>query len=187
MSRDAGEVPDAVQAASALEIKRRYMELRPQLRRIYTAMRDITQLTQAAPLGLFPVPGTDPLLDGVPYHTLMLDFGPESVDGWLAGLVAAELGMGASEPLLDREAREAVLGARRVALTKLEFGLLDALAQREGKPVSRATLMEDVWGYRYDGDSNVVEVAVAGLRKKLGDRAALVETVHGIGYRLRRP
>jgi DNA-binding response OmpR family regulator len=45
-------------------------------------------------------------------------------------------------------------------------------------------LLADVWGYDYDGGSNVVDVVVRSLRKKLGERAALIEAVRGTGYRL---
>ena len=59
------------------------------------------------------------------------------------------------------------------------------LREREGRPVSRESLLRDVWGYEWTGGSNVVEVAVSGLRRKLGDRAGALETVRGVGYRLR--
>ena len=51
--------------------------------------------------------------------------------------------------------------------------------------VAREALLRDVWGYEWTGGSNVVEVAVSGLRRKLGARAAALETVRGVGYRLR--
>ena len=59
------------------------------------------------------------------------------------------------------------------------------LNAREGKDVSRSELLRDVWGTRYEGGSNVVDAVVRTLRKKLGDQAARVETVSGVGYRLR--
>jgi DNA-binding response OmpR family regulator len=117
------------------------------------------------------------------YHLNVNDFGPESVDGWLAGLVAAELGVDVPE-VLDRRARVLVLGKDRVPLTRLEFGLLEYLLDREGQAVSRASLMQDVWGNRYTG-SNVIEAVVRSLRKKLRERASCVETVSGVGYRFR--
>ena len=123
--------------------------------------------------------------DGDIYSTAMLDFGPSSVDGWLARLVASELGIEDDE-LLDTAARELVLNGRRVSLTKLEFGLMEYLQMHPGKAVSRVSLLENVWQQRYDGGSNVVDVVVRSLRKKLGDRASVIETVQGIGYRLRR-
>jgi two-component system, OmpR family, alkaline phosphatase synthesis response regulator PhoP len=78
-----------------------------------------------------------------------------------------------------------VLDGERVALTKLECDLLDYLSDREGQPVSREALLREVWGYDWNGGANVVEVAVSQLRRKLGQRASLLETVRGVGYRLR--
>ena len=87
---------------------------------------------------------------------------------------------------LDGDARELVLDGRRIALTKLECDVLRHLRERGGRPVTRESLLRDVWGYEWTGGSNVVEVAVSGLRRKLGDRAAAaLETARGAGYRLR--
>jgi len=115
----------------------------------------------------------------------MLDFGPSSVDGWLARLVASELGV-AGDDLLDRAARELVLNGRRVNLTRLEFGVMEYLQQRAGEAVPRVALLENVWEQNFDGGSNVVDVVIRALRKKLRDRASVIETVQGVGYRLRR-
>lgn len=60
------------------------------------------------------------------------------------------------------------------------------LYQREDRAVTRTSLLEEVWGYDYEGDSNVVDVVIRSLRKKLGERASLIETVRGVGYRFRR-
>jgi DNA-binding response OmpR family regulator len=108
------------------------------------------------------------------------------VDEWLARIAASELGI-PQDDLLDLEAHELVVDGQRVALTRLEYQLMHYLMQREGKAVSRAELLADVWGYGYAGDSNVVEVAVAALRRKLGDGAAVLTTVRGVGYRYRHP
>jgi DNA-binding response OmpR family regulator len=59
------------------------------------------------------------------------------------------------------------------------------LYEREGKVVTRASLVQDVWGYSYVGGSNVVDVVIRSLRKKLGDRSSMIETVTGAGYRFR--
>ena len=59
------------------------------------------------------------------------------------------------------------------------------LVDREGQPVARDTLLRDVWGYEWTGGSNVVDVAISGLRRKLGDRAGALQTVRGVGYRFR--
>jgi DNA-binding response OmpR family regulator len=59
--------------------------------------------------------------------------------------------------------------------------------EREGQAVPRSALLDDVWHDTYQGGSNVVDVVVRSLRKKLGSRAAAIETVTRVGYRLRRP
>lgn len=71
-------------------------------------------------------------------------------------------------------------------LTRLEFGVLSYLRQRDGRVVDRASLLRDVWGYE-DGGSNVIEAVVRSLRRKLGDRAPAIETVRGVGYRFTSP
>jgi DNA-binding response OmpR family regulator len=74
---------------------------------------------------------------------------------------------------------------RRIGLTRLEFGVMQYLVEREGKAVSRSGLLSDVWGYAYEGGSNVVDAAIRSLRKKLGQNATQIETVSGVGYRYR--
>lgn len=187
LSRESGEAPSSVQGAMLLEIKRLYMEMRPQLRRIYCAQRDIeTQEAALQHLGFRRIAEADVELDGATYHTIMLDFGPSSIDGWLSSLVAAELGVEEKDEILDAEARELVVDGQRLGLTPLEFAVMNYLYQREGKAVTRVSLLADVWGYNYEGGSNVVDVVVRSLRKKLGERASMIETVTGVGYRFRR-
>jgi DNA-binding response OmpR family regulator len=117
------------------------------------------------------------------YTSVGLDFGAESVDGWLAGLVADELGI-ASDVRVDPDAHEVRLNGHTVQLTPLEFGVLECLQRHEGKAVSRATLLDEVWGYDSDVGSNVVDVVVRRVREKLGDQASSLETIRGSGYRL---
>jgi hypothetical protein len=186
LSWDEGEAPSPVQAACWLDIKRTYMELRPNLRRVYLTVRDLTPYAPVAlRLGFSPLSECNADMDRLPYHTAMLDFGPSSVDGWISDLVAAELGM-EDEKLLDTEARELVLDGTRVNLTKLEFDVLHYLSQNDGKALSRDRLLDDVWGLSYHGGSNVVDVVIRALRKKIGTRADMIETVRGVGYRLRK-
>ena len=59
------------------------------------------------------------------------------------------------------------------------------LESRPGEAVSRSELLGNVWGHDYDGGSNVVDAVVRGLRKKCGEHADILETVRGVGYRLR--
>ena len=118
------------------------------------------------------------------FHSAMLDFGPGSVDGWICNLLAAELGI-TEDRLLDGATRELIAGDQRIPLTPLEFRLVEMLEGRPGEPVSRAELLREVWGHGYEGGSNVVDALVRGLRKKCGDAASMIETVRGVGYRLR--
>lgn len=183
LDRDQGEAPSPVQAALWLDLKRYYMELRPELRRLYSTVKDLaTWGPITASLGFELVPGGPIAFDGTDYHLAMLDFGPSSVDGWLAKVVAAELQI-EDDSILDVSQRQLVLDGRRVDLTKLEFEVLNYLYERQGKVVRRTALLHDVWGFDYAGGSNVIEALVRSLRKKLGERAAWIETIRGIGYR----
>lgn len=184
LSREHGEEPSPVQAACWLDIKRTYMEMRPHLRRVYLTVHDLaTYAPVAQKLCFQPLLAGEIKLDGVVYNSAMLDLGPSSVDGWLAGLAAAELGVEEGTSL-DRQAHELVLDGMRIKLTKLEFEVFLYLYQRNGQAVTRASLIEDVWGFKHTG-SNVVEAAVRSLRKKLGSRASAIETIRGSGYRFR--
>ncbi len=82
---------------------------------------------------------------------------------------------------VDVLAHRAVLGGRPVPLSARELALLIAFARHRGMVLSRAQLLDLVWGLDSDPGSNVVEVYVAALRRKIGP--AFVETVRGIGYR----
>jgi uncharacterized protein (DUF934 family) len=185
LDADRGEAPGAVQAACWLDVKRAYMALRPALRRMYVVVHDVpTYWPVVEQLGFRPITEAPVTLDGVDYTSVALDFGPGSVDGWLAGLVAAELGV-VDEPTVDEDARELSVQGRRVALTPLEFALFRHLCQREGRTVSRPELLREVWGTDFTGGSNVVDAVVRSVRHKLGPAAMVVETVRGSGYRLR--
>ena len=184
LGEDGGEGPSPIQAACWLDVKRTYMALRPDLRRVYTAVRAIEVFAPiVTQLGFLPV-GEAVEVDDAVYHSAVLDFGPASVDGWLADLAADELGV--QDVLrLDRDAGEVVVDGRRVALTPLEFGVLDHLHAKRGKVVSRSSVLREVWGYDTAGGSNVVDSVIRALRKKLGPQAGSIETVRGFGYRSR--
>jgi DNA-binding response OmpR family regulator len=78
-----------------------------------------------------------------------------------------------------------VLDGRGVDLSRLELDVLRHLQRREGVAVTRDELLREVWGHEWTGaSSNVVEAVISGLRRKMGDRAATLETVRGVGYRL---
>jgi two-component system response regulator QseB len=84
---------------------------------------------------------------------------------------------------LDLRTRRASSNARTTELTAREFTMLEVLMRHAGQVLSREQLLSHVWGYDYDPGSNVVDVYVGYLRKKLGQAA--IETVRGMGYRLR--
>lgn len=90
--------------------------------------------------------------------------------------------MRAGDIALDIRTRRASIGGRTVELTAREFGLLQTFLRHPDQVLSREQLLSHVWGYDFDPGSNVVEVYVRALRKKLGDAA--IETVRGMGYRL---
>jgi two-component system copper resistance phosphate regulon response regulator CusR len=84
---------------------------------------------------------------------------------------------------LDLAARQARLGTHAVDLSDREFKLLRRLLECAGEVVSRERLLSEVWGYHFDPRSNVVDVCVRRLRKKLGPGSP-IETVRHAGYRL---
>lgn len=86
---------------------------------------------------------------------------------------------------LDPAAHSVKVGDEPVILTAKEFALLEFLLRRPDQVLSRSALLEGVWDFAYDGASNVVDVYVGYLRKKLGDEGARIEAVRGVGYRLR--
>ncbi len=85
---------------------------------------------------------------------------------------------------IDLIGRKVHRHAERIDLTGKEFGLLSVLARRQGQLLSRTQLAELVWDMKFDGGSNVVEVAIRRLRSKLDDPfpAKLLHTVRGMGY-----
>ncbi|HZD71129.1 MAG TPA: winged helix-turn-helix domain-containing protein [Actinomycetes bacterium] len=185
LTREAGDGPCGAQAACWRDLKRGYMELRPRLRRNYaTTNCPEVYAPVLAPLHGGPIPDGVVEIDGRAYHGAFLDFGPSSVDGWLTRIAAEELGL-PEDDLLDVPRRQLLVDGRRIDLTSLEFEMLHYLRQHEGATVPRHALLADVWGYQADIGSNVVEAVVHSLRKKLGDRASMIETVRGVGYRLR--
>ena len=84
---------------------------------------------------------------------------------------------------LDLHAREVRIDGRSVELTAREFALLETFMRHRGEVLSQPQLLDQVWGYDHEPSSNVVEVYVAYLRKKL--RPDVIETVRDMGYRFR--
>ncbi len=93
----------------------------------------------------------------------------------------------AGDLTVDPARRIARRGEREMELTRREFDLLEVLARNEGIVLSRSQLLERVWGYDFEIDSNVVDVFVGYLRRKLesDDEPRLIQTVRGVGFVLR--
>jgi DNA-binding response OmpR family regulator len=83
---------------------------------------------------------------------------------------------------LDLRTRHARVDGETVELTAREFALLETLMRHPGQVLTREQLLSHVWGYQYDPGSNVVDVYVGYLRRKLGEDA--IETSRGMGYRM---
>jgi two-component system response regulator QseB len=88
----------------------------------------------------------------------------------------------AGKIVLDLRTRRASTDGRTVDLTAREFTMLEVLIRHAGQVLSREQLLSHVWGYDYDPGSNVVDVYIGYLRRKLGSNS--IETVRGMGYRL---
>jgi DNA-binding response OmpR family regulator len=88
----------------------------------------------------------------------------------------------AGDIVLDLRTRRASTAGHTIDLTAREFTMLEVLIRHAGQVLSREQLLSHVWGYDYDPGSNVVDVYVGYLRRKLGSGA--IETVRGMGYRL---
>lgn len=85
--------------------------------------------------------------------------------------------------MLDLRTRQSWVGDRHAELSAREFIMAETFLRHPGQVVSREQLLKQVWGYDYDPGSNIVDVYVGYLRKKLG--SDVIETVRGMGYRLR--
>ena len=99
------------------------------------------------------------------------------------------------EPILSRGpltlklvTRQALLDGKLLALTRLEFDLLAHLLKSPAsQPASRQELLAAVWNYPQEVETRTLDKHVETLRRKLGARGELIETVHGVGYRLAEP
>ncbi|MBL8348454.1 MAG: heavy metal response regulator transcription factor [Rubrivivax sp.] len=90
---------------------------------------------------------------------------------------------------VDTRRRRVVRDGRRIELSAKEFALLELLARRRGEVLARALIASLVWDINFDGDSNVIDVAIRRLRAKVDDgfERKLIRTVRGMGYVLDEP
>ncbi|HKE64863.1 MAG TPA: response regulator transcription factor [Micromonosporaceae bacterium] len=140
--------------------------------------------------------------DGVADRVRGLDAGaddyltkPFHFDELLARIRAASRRSTAERPValvvgdlrLDPASHEARRGDWGIDLTAKEFALLECLMRHAGQPLSRTRLIEHLWDFAYDYDSNVVDVHIRNLRKKIDEPFGrnTVQTVRGVGYQIR--
>lgn len=88
---------------------------------------------------------------------------------------------------LDTRARTCARGGTAIELTGKEFDILEALCRNRGAVLSRETILQHVWNYDYAGGSNVIDVYIRYLRKKIDDPfpKKLIHTIRGVGYTVR--
>ena len=91
--------------------------------------------------------------------------------------------------LVNLITREVKVGDVSVGLTAREFGLLEYLMRSPGRVYARTQILEHVWSYDFDTNTNLIDVYIQRLRKKLdpSGQEQFIETIRGVGYRFRRP
>ncbi|WP_028294533.1 heavy metal response regulator transcription factor [Oceanobacter kriegii] len=87
---------------------------------------------------------------------------------------------------IDIIKRQAIRAGQKISLTNREFTLLELLASRKGEVLPRSLIASQVWDMNFDSDTNVIDVAIRRLRRKIDDpfKPKLIHTVRGMGYRL---
>ena len=104
----------------------------------------------------------------------------------VAAAVAADTLLRVGDLALDEDAYEVTRGGSEIKLTAKEFELLRYLMQNTRRVVSKAQILDAVWGYDFGGDSGVVEIYISYLRRKIDSgRDPLIHTVRGVGYTIK--
>lgn len=90
---------------------------------------------------------------------------------------------------LDRITREVTCDQQVIELTSREFNLLEYLMRSPGQVFTRTQILEHVWGYDFNPNTNVVDVCIQRIRRKIEplDQAVWIESIRGVGYRFRKP
>lgn len=90
--------------------------------------------------------------------------------------------------VLNLSMHEVTRGDREIELTSREFNLLEYLMRSPGRVYTRTQILEHVWGYDFDPNTNIVDVCLQRLRKKVEEKGEgkLIETVRGVGYRIKK-
>ena len=89
--------------------------------------------------------------------------------------------------VLDEDLHSVKVAGSYIELTATEFKLLKLLMQRKGRVQSRENLLVNVWNYDTDTETRTIDTHIRRLREKLRERASLIETVRGVGYRINEP
>ncbi len=85
---------------------------------------------------------------------------------------------------VNRKRHEVFVKGEAVTLTKKEFDMLCYLLENKGMVLTRDQLLNQIWGYDFDGENRTVDVHIRTLRQKLGDCGTYIETIRGIGYKM---
>lgn len=88
--------------------------------------------------------------------------------------------------IIDDGAHRVTVSGEEILLTNKEYQTLYTLMRHAGQVFTRDKLLNAVWGYDFDGETRTVDVHMRSLRQKLGAAGAMVETVRGVGYRIRQ-
>ncbi|HLK69086.1 MAG TPA: winged helix-turn-helix domain-containing protein [Bryobacteraceae bacterium] len=187
LSHALGERQGPEWAACVLDAKRAYLE-NPRAVGVFTSIRQPALVPQAVmDLGFELEPSLTVSIGQSLIHTAVLPFGPQGPMHWILDFVGSDLSresVGSSKPSVELDVSRRQLATRdggRFNLTRLEFELMSYLSQRPGSVVTRDELLREVWKQPFGG-SNVVDVVVRGLRRKLGGNSWVIGTVKGHGY-----
>jgi two-component system OmpR family response regulator len=104
-----------------------------------------------------------------------------------SGMIAVEnVELRVADLILDLRTRRVIRAGRTIALQPREFRLLEYLARHQGQVVTRTMLLESVWDYYFDPQTNVIDVQISRLRRKIdqGFAQRLLHTLRGVGYML---
>lgn len=141
---------------------------------LVAALRDAEQMSEAETLKHFD-------------DFLLMPAGGEELEARIK-LVGLRRGRGSrtivhGELVINLDAHQVIVAGRPVDLTYKEYELLKALASTPGRAYSRDDLLKNIWGYDYFGGTRTVDVHVRRVRSKIEQSGAMIETVHGVGYR----
>lgn len=173
---------------SGLEITR-WMRKRAQM--AYTAILFVTAKAEPEHVATCLDAGADDYLSK-PFDTLVLMARVNALlrrQDWLKARLtsapASALTLG--ELVLDRQTFEVRLAGELIELTRSEFRLMESLLDNQGKVLSREALMAQIQGEGVNVVGRTVDTHIFGLRKKLGAFSDYIETIRGVGYRVRYP